>query len=98
MKRTMIPIYPKSNRKDKEVVDGYYIVAMPSYAYLLDNLNGVHSKGPPLHRIRFHRYRSAHFELEGDPFNGLITGFIPSPPFLTYSSVSKASWKLVVVA
>ena len=52
MKRTMIPIYPKSNRKDKEVVDGYYIVAMPSYAYLLDNLNGVHSKGPPLHRIR----------------------------------------------
>ena len=41
MKRTMIPIYPKSNRKDKEVVDGYYIVAMPSYAYLLDNLNGV---------------------------------------------------------
>jgi len=55
MKRTMIPIYPKSNRKDKEVVDGYYIVAMPSYAYLLDNLNGVHSKGPPLHRIRFHR-------------------------------------------
>ena len=38
MKRTMIPIYPKSNRKDKEVVDGYYIVAMPSYAYLLDNL------------------------------------------------------------
>ena len=63
----MIPIYPKSNRKDKEVVDGYYIVAMPSYAYLLDNLNGVHSKGPPLHRVRFHRYPSDTRRFRGGP-------------------------------